>query len=149
VHRSIAVFESVTCRAPADRFACSRVARLVAAAAGFGAVEAAEVGTAAAELASNVVRHGGGGVLEVRVVESPRRGVEIECRDRGPGIHDAERAFEDGVSRSRKLAPEHVGSSGMGLGLGAVRRLMDEVIIAQATVGAQVVARRWLRGQGV
>jgi len=63
------------------------------------------------ELANNVWRHGGGG--EVLISNFGDRCVETLALDRGPGLSDVARCFQDGYSTA--------GSSGTGLG--AVGRL--------------------------
>lgn len=81
---------------------------------GFGDARAAEVGIVAAELTSNVARHGGGGDIVLRRVRcSPQTGLGLLAMDRGPGIADLALAVRDGVSTSSTL----------GIGLGAVQRL--------------------------
>ena len=68
----------------------------------------------ATELASNMLRHAGGGELLVQKVnEFSFQGLELLAVDRGPGIHDVRRSMEDG--HSTRGTP--------GNGLGAARRL--------------------------
>jgi anti-sigma regulatory factor (Ser/Thr protein kinase) len=65
------------------------------------------------ELATNLVKHGGGGDVVLRQVEVPTGAVEVFALDRGPGIANIARCLEDGYSTA--------GSPGTGLG--AVQRL--------------------------
>ena len=128
-----------------DRFACAHDAVREAQHLGFSRTAAIEIAVAVAELVSNAVRHAGGGTLVVRRVTTPHIGVEVVVRDRGPGI--IARAFEDGFSEGRLLgpdAPRRVGQ-GLGVGLGAVRRLTDDLRTFPLDVGVVVVARKWLR----
>ena len=82
------------------------------------------------ELATNLVRHGGGGELLVRAVGE--RGLEIVAIDRGPGMGSVEQAFRDGYSTG--------GTNGTGLG--AVRRIADGCDIFSAPgAGTAVLAR--------
>lgn len=54
--------------------------------------------------------------------------------DQGPGIADVERALTDGYSTG----------TGMGLGLGGTRRLVDEFDIASTPgVGTRVAITKW------
>lgn len=72
------------------------------------------VAIAVTEAASNIVRHGGGGEVLIRVLEAgSARGVEILALDGGRGIADVARALEDG----------HSTAGTPGTGLGAIRRL--------------------------
>ena len=61
--------------------------------------------------------------------------MEIEARDRGPGIADLDRARQD-----------HFSSAGtLGLGLPGVKRMMDDFDLASETgEGTRVTARKWL-----
>ena len=63
------------------------------------------------ELATNLIRHAQDGSLVLRQVPGPA--LEVISLDRGPGIQDPERCFQDGYSTGRTP----------GNGLGAVRRL--------------------------
>src|SRR5262249_22570478 len=57
--------------------------------------------------------------------------------DQGPGIADVSKALTDGYSTA----------GGLGLGLGTVNRLMDEVQIGAGPCGGvHLVCRRWVRG---
>src|SRR5579862_6439458 len=84
---------------PAKAIAAADAARGFAGQAGFSARECDEVALAVTELASNLVRHAGGGQLRFSLMEdAERRGLEITSEDDGPGIPDAERAIADGFS---------------------------------------------------
>lgn len=115
-------------------------ARATALAAGFDESACEEIALAASELASNLARHAQGGQLTLApVTEGGRIGIQIESLDRGPGIPDVEQAMTDRFST--------VG--GLGCGLGAVNRLMDEFTISSqqvAPAGTYIVCKRWLRG---
>jgi serine/threonine-protein kinase RsbT len=129
-----------------DRFWCAREAARCAEHAGLPPIAAREVSIAVAELVGNAVRHAGGGVLTIRPIAHPAVGLEVTVTDEGPGLVRAEDVFTDGFSEGRVLdagAPRRPGQ-GLGLGLGAVRRLMDEVEVrAGGRGGVVIVARRW------
>jgi anti-sigma regulatory factor (Ser/Thr protein kinase) len=73
----------------------------------------------ASELTHNQLAHAKQGYFVVKPVERQNvKGLEVIAADLGPGIEKPAHAFEDGVSESR---------AGLGAGLGAVRRLADEV----------------------
>lgn len=103
----------------------------------FGTTESEEIALATSELASNLVRHAGGGRLEFRgLQEESRTGLEIESIDQGPGIPDVEEALRDGFSTAGSL----------GYGLGAVNRLMDRLDInSRQGQGTHLLCRRWVR----
>ena len=88
-----------------------------------------KIGIVVAELVSNVRRHARAGEVTLRVVDGPKRELIVVCSDEGPGLGDPELARRDGYSRGRQLLPEDSLSGGLGAGLGAVYRLMDEVEI--------------------
>lgn len=114
-----------------------RAARDLSASVGFPAVECEEVALAVTELASNLIRHAGGGTLSLApATRGASQGIQIESADAGPGFDDFERALTDGFTTSR----------GLGTGLGTVNRLMDELECRPAgATGAHIVCRRWLR----
>jgi anti-sigma regulatory factor (Ser/Thr protein kinase) len=91
----------------------------LAARAGYNETEAGRVAIVVTELAQNLIRHGGGG--EILAAADPLRpaGLEIMALDRGPGMADVAACLRDGYSTG--------GTSGNGLG--AVKRLANEVLI--------------------
>ncbi len=72
----------------------------------------------------NMVIHAGGGEAEVLVYEDR---IEIELRDRGPGIANIELAMQEGYS----TAPDNIRSLGFGAGMGLpnMKRYTDEMRI--------------------
>lgn len=88
-----------------------RAAEEMASDLGLDATLRGQTAIVATELATNLVRHGGGGEMVVRA--SADGGLEILAWDRGPGITDLASSVRDGVSAA----------GGPGNGLGAVRRL--------------------------
>lgn len=110
--------------------------RNAAARIGFGAVDQCRITTAISELARNAVVHARGGVITIRTLEDDRKGIEIVCKDEGPGIEDLELVLAGGYST--------VG--GLGAGLAGARRLMDEFDIkTEMGRGTTVTIRKWLR----
>lgn len=84
------------------------------------------------ELATNLVRHGGGGELLIRPMAEVGMGLEIVAVDRGPGMANVDQALRDGFSTG--------GTNGTGLG--AVRRIADRCDIFSAPgAGTAVLAR--------
>gem|GEM_PF-3095637 len=79
------------------------------------------------ELASNLVKHGGGGQLLVRAVEGA---VEVLALDRGDGMANVAECFRDGYST--------MGSPGTGLG--AVQRLASLVDVYTMRPGGTTIA---------
>jgi anti-sigma regulatory factor (Ser/Thr protein kinase) len=114
-----------------------RLAGSTCRAAGLDDVLAGRVAVVVTEVASNAVRHGGGGEVLLRTLESGEaRGVEILCLDRGPGIPDVARALQDG----------HSTAGTPGTGLGAIRRLSSVFDLYTAGGhGTAVLAQIWTR----
>jgi anti-sigma regulatory factor (Ser/Thr protein kinase) len=91
--------------------------------------------TAISELARNIVEHAGAGEIVISVIQDgARSGLEVEARDRGPGIADVELALREGYSSK----------DGLGMGLPGARRLMDAFEIESAPgKGTKVTVRKW------
>ena len=93
--------------------------------------------TSASEPARNTLVHGGSGVARVETVQRDGRpGVKAVFTDDGPGIVDVEKALTDGYTTG----------SGLGLGLGGSRRLVDEFVLETAVgQGTTVTVIKWMR----
>jgi serine/threonine-protein kinase RsbT len=111
--------------------------RARASAARLSLVDQTKLITAASELARNTLVHGGSGVARVETVQRDgRRGVKAVFTDTGPGIVDVEKALTDGYTTG----------SGLGLGLGGSRRLVDEFVLETAVGrGTTVTVIKWTR----
>ncbi|MGS2613858.1 ATP-binding protein [Micromonospora sp. LZ34] len=114
-----------------------QLVRTVAVAAKLSLVDQTKLVTAASELARNTLVYGGGGDVEVAVVDNGRRrGVRIVFADSGPGIADLDLALTDGYTTG----------GGLGLGLSGARRLVDEFDIETgAGEGTRVTVTKWSR----
>lgn len=125
----------VSIQSEGDIVAARRAVRELVVAIGFGLTDVTRVVTAASELARNVYKYGGGGLMRWRHLdEGGRRGVELQFIDRGPGIPDVTLALQQGYSTGK----------GLGLGLPAAKRLMDELDIrTSAADGTTVTSRKW------
>jgi anti-sigma regulatory factor (Ser/Thr protein kinase) len=100
---------------------------------GFDTTHAGRVAIVATELATNIVKHGGGGEMLISIYEDPTgTGVELIALDRGRGISNITHALQDGVSST--------GTSGHGLG--AIRRQSRVMEIASwPGQGTAILAR--------
>lgn len=130
----------------ADVLVGTHEATAYATAYGFPKRESWELGIAFSELATNVTRHGGGGRMTLEFVTTPEPGLVITAVDSGPGIRDVGAAFTDDFSQGRALSPNVPPSlrEGLGSGLGAVRRLTDNVQVESAP-GAGTTVRAFKR----
>jgi serine/threonine-protein kinase RsbT len=127
--------DEVPLRSGEDVVRLRQAVRERAVALGFSLVDQTKIVTAASELGRNTLQHGGGGEATIAIVQNgTRRGVQLEFRDRGPGIADVELAMKDGFTTA----------NGMGLGLSGSRRLSDEFEIESvAGKGTRVAIVRW------
>ena len=109
--------------------------RQAAIAQGLSLVDQTKIVTAASELARNALDYGGGGAVDVELVQNGTRpGVRLTFVDRGPGIADIEQALKDGYTTG----------GGLGLGLGGAKRLSNEFsITSQPGAGTRIVIVRW------
>ena len=109
--------------------------RQAAIAQGLSLVDQTKIVTAASELARNALDYGGGGAVDVELVQNGTRpGVRLTFVDRGPGIADIEQALKDGYTTG----------GGLGLGLGGAKRLSNEFsIVSQPGAGTRIVIVRW------
>lgn len=102
---------------------------------GFSLVDQTKIVTAASELARNALEYGGGGEVRLQALtEGFRRGLRLTFIDHGPGIPDIELALQDGYTTG----------SGLGLGLGGARRLVNDFeITSRPGEGTRVMIARW------
>lgn len=104
---------------------------------GLSAAKIADIAIVAMEMATNAARHADQGAMLLRV----RRigddvGIELIATDRGPGMADVTEATRDGHSTGGTL----------GIGLGAIARLTDDLdIYSRPGSGTVVTATLWRR----
>ena len=120
---------------PSDIVLARQLVRHWAAELKFSLVEETKLVTAASELARNTLVHGGGGAMRLQVVaDGIRNGVRLTFEDQGPGIPNIELAMRDGYTTG----------SGLGLGLGGAKRLVNEFAIeSKPGAGTRVMVTRW------
>jgi len=101
---------------------------------GFSLVDQTKMVTAASELARNTLIHGGGGAMDLIMLNGPRLGLQLVFADKGPGIADISLALRDGFTTG----------SGLGLGLGGAKRLVNDFQIdSKPGTGTKVTVTRW------
>lgn len=134
---SVSLKGEVRIDAETDIVTARRAVRDVAAKIGFGSTDTTRIVTAASELARNVFKYAGSGVMRWSTfIDGRGEGLELRFEDQGPGIVNVDYALRPATSTS----------GGLGMGLPGAKRLMDEMEI-QSTVGAgtMVVVKKWLR----
>ena len=117
-----------------------RVVSVLARKAGFDDTATGRVALVATEMATNLLRHAGGGSIAVqRIADADGDCLELVAFDGGPGIADTARALQDGFSTA--------GSAGTGLG--AIRRQAARFEIwSKPGLGTAVMARFPVQGGG-
>lgn len=126
--------ETVPVKSEPDVVTVRRRVREISAQLGFSLVDQTKVVTAASELARNTIIHGGGGKLQLEALNGPRVGLRLVFEDSGPGIPDIDLALRDGFTTG----------SGLGLGLGGSKRLVNEFdILSRPGEGTRVTITRW------
>lgn len=101
----------------------------------FSLVDQTKLVTAASELARNALDHGKGGEMTIEsLANGTKSGLRLIFEDHGPGIPDIEQALKDGFTTG----------SGMGLGLGGSKRLVNEFSIeSEVGKGTRITVARW------
>jgi serine/threonine-protein kinase RsbT len=131
---SVVHSETIPVVSEADMVVVRRRVREVAAKVGLSLVDQTKLVTAASELARNTLIYGGGGSMELESLNGPRLGIRLTFVDNGPGIANIELALRDGFTTG----------SGLGLGLGGSKRLVNEFEIASTPgKGTRVAVTRW------
>lgn len=110
-----------------------RDAQRMASAYGLDSTRAGQVAIVASELATNLLRHAGGGELLLQpLTTGDGEVIELLAIDRGRGMHDLECCIRDGYSSAGTA----------GTGLGAVRRLSVEFDVYSVSGEGTVVFAR-------
>jgi anti-sigma regulatory factor (Ser/Thr protein kinase) len=101
--------------------------------AGFSENKVGEIDIVVAELVSNLVKHGSGGKLLVKLVQQDGiDGIELISIDNGEGMADVSKMVVDGMSTTNTL----------GHGLGAIKRMSDVFqVYSQKDWGTVVLSR--------
>lgn len=131
----IARSEQLSVRSAPDIVNVRQVVRSWCMQVGMGLVDLTKIVTAASEIARNTLDYGTGGVLTIEELrDGLRHGVRLTFQDEGPGIADIAQAMTDG----------YTSGSGMGLGLGGTKRLVDEFDLQSvAGKGTRVTIAKW------
>jgi serine/threonine-protein kinase RsbT len=129
-----------------DADCAAQEARRFAETVGLGARAQWEVSIATSELATNIAKHAGRGLIRLGLEPGPEAVLVVEAIDSGGGIADVGAALTDGYSEGglRSERPRTLGE-GLGVGLGSVRRMMDQVHVqTHGAHGTRVIAKKRL-----
>ena len=131
---AVILTETIPVQSEPDVVAVRRRVRDASAKLGFSLVDQTKVVTAASELARNTIIYGGGGTMQLDLLNGPRNGLRLVFEDKGPGIPDVELALRDGFTTG----------GGLGLGLGGAKRLVSDFeISSRPGEGTRVSITRW------
>jgi len=128
----------------APRDAVSKLAREL----GFPRRDGAELAIVVSELCTNILKYGVRGELELeRCTDAVHGvGVSVVAHDVGPRFRDFEMALQDGCDDRGPIDPGTLmRRGGLGIGLGAVRRLTDFLSVDYGAQGKAIRAVRYLR----
>ena len=123
-------------KVPNDIVLARKEVRTWAIEAGFSLLDQTKVITAASELARNTLDYGGGGEMEIVLLEGElaRKGLKLVFEDKGPGIANVELALTDGFTSG----------GGLGMGLSGSKRLMNEFSLeTEPGKGTRVTIIKW------
>jgi serine/threonine-protein kinase RsbT len=130
----------ISIKTEGDIVAARRTVREAALSLGFRQTDVARIVTAASELARNVFRYAGEGVMKWCILERGEKvAIEVQFVDHGPGIANIDMALTDGYSTG----------GGLGMGLSGAKRLSDELEIDSVVgQGTTVTLRKWRINDG-
>jgi len=128
----------ITIEEQADIGKARRTAAALASGLSFSETLAGNVALLVTEAAKNLLKHAGCGQVILRVFESgDAAGIEMLALDKGPGIADIGRCFQDGYSTAGTA----------GTGLGAIARLSSMYdVYSRPNQGTVLMAQVWKRG---
>ena len=127
--------DTLPIRSESDVVMVRQAVRAWAAELRFSLVDQTKIVTAASELARNALIYGGGGQARLELLDDDgRQGLRVHFEDEGPGIPDIDAALRDGFTTG----------SGLGLGLGGARRLVNDFTVESAPgAGTRIAITRW------
>ena len=119
----------VEIKAESDIVAARQAGREMARELGFGSANQTRLATAISELTRNVIQYAGEGNCII-TDESDENEIRVQAvvEDHGPGIHDVEKAMEDGFSTR----------TGLGAGLPGTKRLVKDFAIESNTAYTRI-----------
>lgn len=113
----------------------TEMAREIGHAFSFDEYQAGMFALAISEIAMNTLNHADGGEFSLRITDDGK-GLEAVIEDNGTGILDLPQARVDGYS----------GNGGLGLGIGAAERAVEELVISShAGMGTKVTLRSYAK----
>ena len=137
-----------TIRQYLDVYGPRRAVEMLGSELGFRRKDCQELAIVISELCSNIIKYGIRGSVEIEPFSDAENGlgISIVARDVGPPFRDFGIALQDGCDDSGPIDPATLlKRGGLGIGLGAVVRLMDTLELCQAKDGKEIRAVRYLK----
>ncbi|HVU05994.1 MAG TPA: ATP-binding protein [Polyangiaceae bacterium] len=133
-------------RDPVDVFHVQRSVSKAAAALGFEKRACSELAIVGSELASNILKYGVSGHVEIAAVEDEHGpGIALVATDRGPPFRNLDAAMRDGWDDRGPIDPvDMLKRKGIGGGLGAIARLSHSFRVEQLDGGKRIHVVRYL-----
>ncbi len=126
--------EGLPIKTSSDVVVVRNAVRVAAERMGFRHIDVTKLVTAASEIARNTLVYGGGGTADIECLVESRSGVRVVFEDHGPGIADLQLALREGYTTG----------TGMGLGLGGAKKLVDEFEVdSEVARGTRVTLTKW------
>ena len=113
---------------------------------GFSRSQQTKIGISVSELATNIVKYASSGEIKIEIISDNNEiSLIVYAEDRGPGIDNIENALKDNWSDSKNLLDDNYQNhDGMGVGLPAVKRLMDHIEVTSNDQGTLIKAVKYL-----
>lgn len=114
---------------------------------GFARSDRQELAIVLSELVSNIVKYGIRGSVDLDRIDDEKHGtgIAIVARDVGPPFRDFGMALQDGCDDQGPIDPGVLlKRGGLGIGLGAVVRLTDDISLTQRPDGKEIRAVRYV-----
>ncbi|MBT9329570.1 ATP-binding response regulator [Paracidobacterium acidisoli] len=131
---------SVNLSTETDFLLARQRAKQIAEVLGFETQDQTRIATAVSEIARNAYEYATSGVVEFYLEREDQAAFRIVVKDKGKGIPRLDEILDG----------NYISASGMGIGIGGSRRLMDDMHIASSASGTTVILRKFLpRGVAV
>ncbi|MCK4250983.1 anti-sigma regulatory factor [candidate division WOR-3 bacterium] len=111
-------------------------AKIKAQALGFNGLDQTKIATTVAELTRNIIKYAGKGTVTLIPLLTDERALKIVAEDNGPGI----------TNLSDVLSGTYDSKQGLGMGLLAIKRLMDSFEVeTNSGVGTRIVVIKYIK----